>query len=64
MDLTEVRIAAMLPLSSRNGWPRVASGGLVGIALRAFEGMLASGNPGLSPASRQKLIDLFNSRSQ
>ena len=40
----------------------VKNGGLQGGALKAFEGMLKGGNPGLSEASRQKLIDLFSSR--
>ncbi len=40
----------------------VRNGGLQGGALRAYEGMLRAGNPGLSEGSGQKLINLFNSR--
>ncbi|MFN7582604.1 MAG: hypothetical protein ACK5UD_16365, partial [Planctomyces sp.] len=49
VDLTQAKFSLFQDM--------ITSGGLVGNALRAFEGMLASGNPGLSPASRQKLID-------
>ena len=40
----------------------VKSGGLQGGALKAFEGMLNAGNSGLNESSRQKLIELFESK--
>ncbi|WP_259779857.1 hypothetical protein [Aestuariispira ectoiniformans] len=38
------------------------TGGLKGHARRAFDGMVRSGNSGLDMTSKQRLIDLFESR--
>jgi hypothetical protein len=40
----------------------VGAGGLQGNARRAFDGMMAAGNRGLSPQSAARLNDLFQSR--
>ena len=40
----------------------LSSGGLQGNALRAFEGQMAAGNPGLSADSAGRLKQLFNSK--
>jgi phage tail protein X len=40
----------------------LSSGGLQGNALRAFEGQMAAGNPGLSADSTERLMQLFNSK--
>ena len=40
----------------------LSSGGLQGNALRAFEGQMAAGNPGLSADSAGRLTQLFNSK--
>ena len=55
VDLTQAELSVFKDM--------IKSGGLLGDALTAFEGMSKTRNSGLSAGSRQKLIDLFNSRN-
>jgi hypothetical protein len=54
VDLTQAEFSVLREMMD--------SGGLTGNARKMYDGMRAANNSGLSPASEQKLIDLYNSR--
>ncbi|GFE50897.1 hypothetical protein So717_26500 [Roseobacter cerasinus] len=55
VNLTQAEFSVLRTMTS--------SGGMTGNAERALAGMIRSGNPGVTSASRQRLIDLFASRT-